>query len=42
MSFIKNMSDQDVLALFSEGDNCYVKNMVEKAETERICKGKVT
>lgn len=42
MSFIKNMSDQDVLALFSAGDNCYVKNMVEKAETERICKGNVT
>lgn len=41
-NFIKNMSDNDILALFSAGDNCYVKNMVEKAETERICKGNVT
>ena len=41
-NFIKQMSDQDILALFQAGDNCYVKNMVEKAETERICKGNVT
>lgn len=41
-NFIKNMSDNDILALFQAGDNCYVKNMVEKAETERICKGNVT
>lgn len=42
MSYIKNMSDQDVLSLFAATDNYYVKNMHEKNEVERICKGNVT
>lgn len=42
MSYIKNMSDQDILALFSAKDDYYVKNMIEKNEVDRICKGNVT
>lgn len=42
MSYIKNMSDQDVLSLFAAKDDYYVKNMIEKNEVERICKGNVT
>lgn len=41
-NFIKNMTDEDVLALFKASDDYYVKNMLEKNEVDRICKGNVT
>lgn len=41
-NFIKNMTDEDVLSLFKASDDYYVKNMLEKNEVDRICKGNVT
>lgn len=43
MSFIQQMSDEDVLNLFrAQEENGYVKNMLEKNEVNRICRGDVT
>lgn len=42
MSYIQNLSDQDVIAIFTADKNVYVKNMVEKREQERISRGQVT
>lgn len=42
MSFIKQMSDEDILALFNASDDYYVKSNIERNEVNRIIKGNVT